>query len=317
MTEAVEPTVTSEIKDGIATLTIQRPKQLNALNETVFSQMNQLLDEALNDTSVKGIVLAGSGRAFVAGADVKFFLDCIQEEAWDRAGTYLRQGADLYHKIDTSPKTVVARVHGLALGGGAELALAADYILADEKGSLGFPETSIGLFPGLGGTQRTSRRVGKHLTRWLVLSGKIVDSTTAKDIGLIDAVVPSEGLAPTSEKWAKEKRPAKERSAVAQLPQQFLDLEKYIAAHEAPRFLEGQVDNTDNPDCQEIAKQIPRKAPIAIRVADELIHDGYQKTLEKGLGMELSQFIPILKTKDALEGISALLEKRRPQFKGE
>ena len=130
---------------------------MNALNEAVISQLREAFQRAAADPATSGIVIAGAGRSFVAGADIRFFIQNIERGDLDRIVRFTEQCQALLLEIQNCPKPVVARVHGLALGGGVELALACDYIVAAPGASLGFPETGIGIYPGLGGTQRTTQ----------------------------------------------------------------------------------------------------------------------------------------------------------------
>ncbi|HMB70905.1 MAG TPA: 3-hydroxyacyl-CoA dehydrogenase NAD-binding domain-containing protein, partial [bacterium] len=182
------------VKDGIAEILMNRPDALNALNQSVVAQLESAFDAAAARDDVSTIVLRGAGKAFVAGADIKFFVKSL--DRGDLAGirSFTERAQELFRRIDDCDKLVVCRLDGLSLGGGSELALCADVIVATDKGSLGFPETGIGIYPGLGGTQRTTRRVGVPLTRWLVLTGQIVDAETAAAIGLVDEIVPVERL---------------------------------------------------------------------------------------------------------------------------
>ena len=157
---------------------------MNALNETVVAQLGEAFRRAAADPATSGIVIAGAGRSFVAGADIRFFIQNIESGDLDRIVRFTEQCQALLLEIQNCPKPVVARVHGLALGGGVELALACDYIVAAPGASLGFPETGIGIYPGLGGTQRTTRRIGPGLAKWLVLTGSIIPAEEAAAIGL-------------------------------------------------------------------------------------------------------------------------------------
>ena len=171
--------VRSQVADGIATLTINRPDAMNALNEAVFAQLEAGFHSAAADSAVRGIVIAGSGKAFVAGADIRYFVRHIEAGTIDAIAEFTRRGQALLRAIETCAKPVVARVHGMALGGGVELALACHAIVATPKASLAFPETGIGIYPGLGGTQRTPRRIGTGLAKWLVLSGQTLGAEEA------------------------------------------------------------------------------------------------------------------------------------------
>jgi enoyl-CoA hydratase/3-hydroxyacyl-CoA dehydrogenase len=160
--------------DGLGQVILYRPDAMNALDEETMGQLEAAIRELSQDPEVQGIVLKGAGKAFVAGADVKFFVEAMDAGDYERIRAFTERGHRILEAIDQCPKPVIAQLDGVALGGGFELALAADYIVATEKGAMGFPETGIGIYPGLGGTQRTSRRIGVGLTRFLVLTGQIL-----------------------------------------------------------------------------------------------------------------------------------------------
>ncbi|MBN2242304.1 MAG: enoyl-CoA hydratase/isomerase family protein, partial [Acidobacteria bacterium] len=176
-------------RDGeIGRVMISRPEAMNALNHTVVRQLDECFREAEADQGTKAIVLESKGKAFVAGADIGFFIDCIVEGRLQDNVDFTSFGQEVYRRIDESEKPVIAKVDGLALGGGLELALTADAIVASTKAVMGFPETGIGIYPGLGGTQRTSRYVGKELTKYLIFTGRILSAGEALEIGLVDYV---------------------------------------------------------------------------------------------------------------------------------
>ena len=286
--------------DGIATLTIDRPDAMNAFNEAVMSQLATSLRAAAADPTVKGIVIAGSGKAFVAGADIRFFVKNIEAKTIDRIATFTKAGQDLLLEIQHSAKPVVARVHGLALGGGVELALACHYIVATPKASFAFPETGIGIYPGLGGTQRTTARVGRGLAKWLVLTGETITAEQAQAIGLVDKVVPYEQL------------DAAVRECVAEGP---VTSRAPHAVPDAFRDIAARYESTDVESLRASEKRIGFKAPIALRIASQLIDQGAGKSIEQGMAMELSHLEEIFSTADAYEGLSSL-GKRRPVFRG-
>ena len=132
---------------------------MNAINEEVIRQLDEKFTAANSNPDVKVVVLEGAGKAFIAGADIQFFIRKIKQNKIDDICKFTRYGHSVLNKIDTSNKPVIAKLDGLALGGGAEIALTADTIIATEKGSIGFPETGIGIYPGLGGTQRTTKYI--------------------------------------------------------------------------------------------------------------------------------------------------------------
>ena len=306
--------VVSAFRRTVATITINRPDMMNALNETVVAELADAFRKAAADPAVSGIVISGSGRSFVAGADIKFFIQSIEAGTLERVERFTEQAAALLLEIDRCPKPVVARIHGLALGGGVELALACDYIVAAEGATLGFPETGIGIYPGLGGTQRTTRRIGRGLTKWLVTAGRIIDANEAAAIGLIDRVVPHEQLdAVAAELIAGG--PVRERKP-ASPPPTHAALAEFFDKHDAEEIRHGRADTIGNDQLAAAAKAVAAKAPIAVTLAAELVDRGADMPLEDALRLERSHVKEIFLTKDALTGLRSVGGKSRPTFEG-
>jgi enoyl-CoA hydratase len=182
--------VNVEIKEDIATITLDRPKQLNALNPEV---MNLLLGALEKTKGAKGVIITGAGeKAFVAGADIAELAPLTVDKALVTA----ELGHRVFDAIGALPVPVIAAVNGFALGGGCELALACDFIYASEKAKLGLPEVTLAVIPGWGGTQRLSRLVGAARARELIFTGDVIDAAKAKEIGLVLEVLPPEKLIP-------------------------------------------------------------------------------------------------------------------------
>jgi enoyl-CoA hydratase/3-hydroxyacyl-CoA dehydrogenase len=304
--------VRSEVKDGIATLTVNRPDAMNALNETIVAQLHAALKTAVADPKVKGIVIAGAGKAFIAGADIRFFVRALDSGDLKRIVDFTKAGHALLNDIDASPKPVVARLHGLTLGGGLELAQACDWLIATPKASFAFPETGIGIYPGLGGTQRPTRRIGVGLTRWLVLTGQTLSAEEAAAIGFIDKVVPHEDLDAACRLAIAEGIRKKERPP---LSPKHLALEAFFAGNDAESLRTGKADAHGDDALAKAMKRVAFKAPIALRLAGKLIESGAPLPLSEGLAMELSHLEEIFGTKDAYEGLSTL-GKKQPVFQG-
>lgn len=304
--------VKSEIKDGVATLTVNRPDAMNALNETVVAQLHAAFKAAAGSPKVKGIVIAGAGKAFIAGADIRFFVRAMQSGDLGRIVTFTKAGHALLHDIDTCPKPVIARLHGLALGGGLELAQACDVLIATPRASFAFPETGIGIYPGLGGTQRPTRRIGVGLTRWLVFTGQTLSAEEAAAIGFIDAVVPHEELDAACRAAIDRGIKTPTRPALSAKHQA---LEAFFAKNDAETLRIGKADTGGDEALGKAMKRVGFKAPIALRLAGKLIESGAKVSLADGLAMELAHLEEIFSTKDALEGLSTL-GKQAPVFKG-
>src|SRR5579883_476689 len=181
-----------EIDEPIAVVTLNRPKVLNALRTALLRELSQALSELARDERVRAIVLTGAGeKSFAAGADIG------ELNALASAGSgaeQSRSGQGLTRQIERMNKPVIVAVNGFALGGGCELAMAGDVIVASENAKFGQPEVNLGLIPGYGGTARTTRRVGKGMATYLCLTGEMIDAREALRIGLVERVVPPENL---------------------------------------------------------------------------------------------------------------------------
>jgi len=304
--------VKSETKDGVLTLTVNRPDAMNALNEAVVAQLHAAFKKAAADPKVKGIVIAGSGKAFIAGADIRFFVRNIESGDLKRIVDFTKAGHALLHDVDTCAKPVVARLHGLALGGGLELAQACDYLIATPRASFAFPETGIGIYPGLGGTQRPTRRIGVGLTRWLVFTGQTLSADEAAAIGFIDKVVPHEELDAACRAAIAEGIKPRVRPALSAKHQA---LEAFFAGNDAETLRQGKADAKGDEGLAKAMKRVGFKAPIALRLAGKLIESGSKVSVDEGLAMELSHLEEIFSTKDAYEGLSTL-GKKAPVFAG-
>lgn len=251
-----------EKREGIATITINRPQALNALNEEVIPEFLLRLEEAKKDKDIKILVITGAGeKAFCAGLDLKTAMNITVTKAVEMS----RLGQELTLAIEELGKPVIAAINGYALGGGLELAMACDIRIASEKARIGQTEVNVGLIPGWGGTQRLPRLVGKGIAKELIFTGKMIDTTTAERIGLINMVVPPEKL----------------KAAV-----------------------------------EEFAKEVISKPPIALKLAKELINNSIETDQRTGLIHEAEAFGILSSTDDYREGVSAFIEKRKPEYKG-
>jgi enoyl-CoA hydratase len=251
-----------EKRDGIATITINRPQAMNAMNKETIPEFLSRLEDAEKDENVKAVVITGAGeKAFCAGLDLKPIRGINVIKAVEMS----RLGQKLTLTIEEIGKPVIAAINGYALGGGLELAMACDIRIASEKARIGQTEVNVGLIPGWGGTQRLPRLVGKGIAKELMFTGKLIDAKTAEKIGLVNMVVPPENL----------------KSAV-----------------------------------EELAKVIMSKPPIAIKLAKELINNSIETDQRTGLMHEAEAFGILSSTEDYTEGVSAFIEKRKPEYKG-
>jgi enoyl-CoA hydratase len=182
------------VVDRIATLTVNRPDKLNALNERVIEELGAAVDEIRARDDIGGAILTGAGRAFVAGADIKE----LEAHGAISAKALAQRGQEVFGRFESSPKPIVAAVNGFALGGGCELAMACHIRFASEAAKFGQPEVKLGLIPGYGGTQRLPRLVGKGRALQLLLTGEMIDAQEAHRIGLVNRVVPGDQLLPSA-----------------------------------------------------------------------------------------------------------------------
>jgi enoyl-CoA hydratase/carnithine racemase len=190
-----------EKRDGIAYVTINRPKVLNALNTPTWKDMRTAFEDARDDSSVRGVILTGAGnKAFVAGADIGELAHVAAFEAEQSS----RFGQEVLDVIENLGKPVVAAVNGFALGGGCETAMACTIRIAADSAKFGQPEVTLGLVPGGGGTQRLPRLVGKGRALQLILSGETISAQEAYRIGLVNEVVPTAELIPRAEAILKK-----------------------------------------------------------------------------------------------------------------
>jgi enoyl-CoA hydratase/3-hydroxyacyl-CoA dehydrogenase len=282
---------------------------MNALNETIVAQLHEALRQAVADPEVRGIVIAGAGKAFIAGADIRFFVRNMDSGDIDRIVEFTEAGQALLNDIDRCPKPVVARLHGLALGGGLELALACDRLIATPKAAFAFPETGIGIYPGLGGTQRAPRRIGAPLAKWLIYTGQMLGAREAAEIGLIDRTVSLDTLDEAVHSEASGKKG--DHDTIAGRPA----MERLFGSHTVAALREGKIDAADNKEVARAIKQVGFKAPLALELAEKLIDGGAEIELDAGLQLELDQLRKIFSTEDAYEGLTSL-GKRRPSFNG-
>lgn len=247
--------------DGVATITINRPDKLNALNAAVLSELEVAFRQARADSAVKGVTLTGSGeKSFVAGADIRQFSELGPLDGH----RFAIKGQAIFNRIEEMTKPVVAAVNGYALGGGCELAMACHLRVASENAIFGQPEVNLGILPGYGGTQRLPRLVGRGIALELILTGERISAQRAYEIGLANRVVTQEELLETSKK---------------------------------------------------LILAISSKAPVAVSMAMDAVRAS-ELPMREGLRYEAALFGQACATLDFREGVSAFLERRKPDFVG-
>lgn len=242
---------------GIATVTVNRPKKLNALNDEVLNELADVFKAIQIDENIKAVIVTGAGdKAFVAGADIKEL-----RELDDRSGRMASQkGQQIFQLIEDTRKPVIAAINGYALGGGSELALACHLRIAGENAVFGLPEVGLGLIPGYGGTQRLPSLIGRARALEMILTGKQIKADQAKELGLVNDVA---------------EKPVETAKALLQ--------------------------------------KVLKNGPIAVRNAIKAV---YHSDHHSGYQVEADLFGQLCETEDFIEGTSAFLEKRKPNFTG-
>ena len=306
---------------GIATVLINRPEAMNALNVTVVSQLGDAIEGLNSRSDVSTIVLEGAGKAFVAGADVKFFVDKIEEGSFSEIEDFTKDGHRVLDLIEGSPHTTIALTTGLALGGGLELALSCDYRVGTEKTMLRFPETSIGIYPGLGGTQRATRVCGIEAARFAVLAGNFMDAGAASALGLITHLVDASDVTGTVREISSTGKPANKYPGEPSDPSHPVAAmsKAFYSDSNMGAILSGEAPEGFDPEERNVARQmksLSRAAPVSVRLASDLLDKALVTDLQAGLQLELDALEEIFATKDAREGLSALVEGRRPEYTG-
>ena len=295
--------VRADIVEKDAFIIFEIPDRMNPLSEQVVARLEEKWNEVESNPTVERVFFIGRGKAFVAGADIKFFLEAMNRNDYQRIAEFTACGQKLFERFAASKKKTIAYLNGLTLGGGLELALSCQYRVATKNARLAFPETGIGIYPGLGGTQRTTRLLGKGVAKYLVATGAMLDANKALAFGVVDQLLePVEhihdlrklGVIPSQA--GKLAHPAEEGFA------------GFDGGLSDDSFAESVVKGNE--------KLLKRKAPMALALAMRLIDLGQGMSLEKGLALELQHLDEIFKTEDAHVGLSAVLTKTRPEFKG-
>jgi enoyl-CoA hydratase len=246
----------------IGILSINRPKALNALNIETLKDIQMGIEEARDHSEMKVLILTGSGeKAFVAGADIAEMkgMNSIEALNFSKLGHLTLK---MFQDLD---RPVIAAVNGYALGGGAEIALACDFIFASENARFGLPEVTLGIFPGFGGTQRLPRLIGKGRAKELILTGKMITAQEAFQMGIVNKIFSQTSLMEETKK---------------------------------------------------VALQIAANGAIGVRLAKMAVDTGFNMDLTEACTLESYAFGLGFATEDQKEGMTAFLEKRKPNFKG-
>jgi enoyl-CoA hydratase/3-hydroxyacyl-CoA dehydrogenase len=307
-----------KMQGSIARVQINRPDVMNALNEKVVEQLKNIVDTLNEDENVTTIVFEGAGKAFIAGADVKFFVEKLRENSFEDILKFTQAGHDLLNTIEKSTKTTIALTTGITYGGGLEFALSCDYRIGTKKTEFRFPETGIGIYPGLGGTQRMSRMVGVEIARWAILAGNKITGEFSYQLGIIDEYSAETEIEQNILKLAGlEKYETKFRGKPNEITEEIGTIIRFYGDNSLSQILSGHTPVGFEAEDSFVIRQfksLSRAAPIAVQMANQLINESIKTNLDAGLQLELDRLEKIFSTNDALEGLSALIESRRPTY---
>ncbi len=295
--------VKAHVKGNVGIIEFNRPDAMNALNPAVVANLDRVFRQLDENPALDKIILFGRGKAFVAGADIKFFVDNIERKDLQAIYDFTVRGQDLLSRISASSKQTIAYLDGLALGGGLELALACDHRVATQRTAVAFPETGIGIYPGLGGTQRTTRVIGKGLAKFLVATGTMIHADKALEYGLVDDIT---GQLTSLDEIASLQSGDKQQPS-ADVPEQgFAEFTGQLSDSLFEDMLYSRYE-----------KLLRRKAPIALEKAMQLIERGAEMPLDQALQLELDGLFEIFATKDAYAGLSGIIKGKAAVFSGE
>ena len=251
--------ILTEVHERVGLVRLNRPEVRNALNNTLLTELMEALAVFDADEQIGAMVITGDERAFAAGADIKEMLGLSAVEM------LLRDRVAQFDRIRQIKKPVIAAVSGWCLGGGNELALSCDLIVASETARFGQPEINIGVIPGAGGTQRLARAVGKAVAMEMVLNNRTLSAEEARQLGMLNRVVP------------------------------------------VKRYLE---------EALALASELAARAPLALRLGKEAVNNAFESSLTEGIADERRAFYFLFSTQDQKEGMTAFVEKRKPEWKG-
>jgi len=287
---------------------------MNALNEAVVAQLDARFSEAEKNSAVDAIVFQGAGKAFVAGADIRYFVKNIKADKISDIVEFTRKGHELFLRIENSDKLTIVLLDGLSLGGGSELALSCQAIIATPAGSMAFPETAIGIYPGLGGMLRFTRHAGPELTKYYAFTGAPISAKDAFDLGIVSKIVEPAELESAIKELVSKGKPDKYRER--DIPEKFKLLAQAYTKENVEKLLSGKLpEGVPEEFAAKTAKIVGFKAPLALKLASEIVDQQMGKTMAEAVEIELGRLSEIFSTADALEGLSSA-GRKRPEFKG-
>ena len=251
-------TLIFEKKDNIRIITLNRPERLNAMNFQIAVDLESVIAEIEEDEQARAVILTGAGRAFSAGGDIKDMAD--PEAKNPPLGRYI-----FFNKVEDVSKPVIAAINGICIGGGLEIALCCDFRITSDAAKFGQAEVKLGIMPGGGGTARLPRLIGPGRAKEFLYFGDFIDAQEAYRIGLVNKVVPPEGLMDEAMKWARE---------------------------------------------------LAERPPLSLKMIKDCVNIGMQMDLLSAIDYEAKCAKMLFTTEDSVEGTTAFVEKRKPNFKG-
>jgi enoyl-CoA hydratase len=251
-------TLIFEKKDNIRIITLNRPERLNAMNFQIAVDLESVIAEIEEDEQARAVILTGAGRAFSAGGDIKDMADPNAKNP--PLGRYI-----FFNKVEDVSKPVIAAINGICIGGGLELALCCDFRITSDAAKFGQAEVKLGIMPGGGGTARLPRLIGPGRAKEFLYFGDFIDAQEAYRIGLVNKVVPPEGLMDEAMKWAQE---------------------------------------------------LAERPPLSLKMIKDCVNIGMQMDLLSAIDYEAKCAKMLFTTEDSVEGTTAFVEKRKPNFKG-
>ncbi len=301
-----------KIKNNIAYITINRPEAMNALNEAVFKQLEENFNKAEQNENVKAIAFDGAGKAFIAGADIRFFIKKIKKNRIRDIYEFTKKGHNLLLQIENCKKPTITILDGLSMGGGSEFALATQFIIATNAGSMSFPETGIGIYPGLGGMLRLAKQIGADLAKYYIFTGAPLSAKDGLDLGIITEITTPQQIENSVQKISDKKISGKYRQR--NIPEKYKQFAAAFSNQNIKLMLEQKPpQNIEKEIAEKILKILGYKAPLALKEADNIINAQTEKSVEEGIKIELDLLEKTFATKDALEGLSAA-GRKRPEF---
>jgi enoyl-CoA hydratase/carnithine racemase len=300
--------VESEVEGSLAVISIESRATSDFFNEAVLAGLTEMLARLTANPLVKSICVQGGTQNFLVGADIHFFQAAQREQQVGRILDFTRSARTLLDTFTQTTQTTATWVRGSALGAGLELALSTERIVASPNAKFSMPETGLGIYPGMGGTQRLARRIGPGLAKWMIYTGAIVPAEHALAIGLVDALHRDATTAREALTALEAPPPSIDRA-------RFAVLEDFFGEQRVASLLDQSFPMPGDPQVVRALIQMRRKAPLALALAEQIIDRGLTMPLSEGLDLEFAHLAEIFATEDARVGLASV-GGPAPQFAG-